>query len=193
MYAKCGLMRKAKDVFDKQLTQNVVLWTSLIAGYAEHGQLIEIFHYNEEMRQQGIVPDTFTFGFILRACTGLQDIEKGREIHDEIYQKGFLDSDHVLGSILVDMYAKCGYLVEAMKVFEKLSKKDVVSWTALVAGYTAYGCFEKALECYRNMQLVGVAPSRVTFICILNCCGSIGALCTGSDIHLQVTLMGLES
>jgi pentatricopeptide repeat protein len=90
------------------------------------------------------------------------------------------------------MYAKCGYLEDAVEVFRKLSKKDVVSWTGLVAGYAAFGHHEEALECYREMQLEGIAPSIVTFISILNCCGSMGALCMGREIHMQVSLRGLE-
>ena len=192
MYAKCGFMRKANDVFNKQLIQNVVSWTALIAGYAEHGHFRELFHCEKEMRRQGILLDTFTFGFILRACAIMKDIEKGREVHGEVTRLGLLEDDYVLGSILVDMYAKCGYLVEALKVFEKLPKKDVVSWTAIVAGYTEYGHDEEALSCYRNLQLEGIAPNEVTFVCILNCCGSLGALCTGKEIHTQIIIKGLE-
>jgi hypothetical protein len=61
-------------------------------------------------------------------------IYEGREIHCEIAMEGY-ETDRFIGSILVDLYAKCGFLEEAQDVFDTLLSRDVVVWTALIAGW----------------------------------------------------------
>eukprot|EP00250_Pteridium_aquilinum_P024641 c29380_g1_i1 orf=3-248(+) len=81
------------------------------------------------------------------------------------------------------MYAKCGAPEKAQEVFDKLSVRNVISWTALIAGYAEQGLGEEALICYEQMQLAGYPPDVVTFACALKACGSIKALDKGQEIH----------
>ena len=61
-----------------------------------------------------------------------REVEFGQEIHLEVVQKGF-DEDLFIHSALLDMYVKCGFIVEAQNVFNRMSNRDVVLWTTLIA------------------------------------------------------------
>ena len=72
------------------------------------------------MQQEGINPDVVTFISILKGLGSIGASEMGRQIHAEIVNRRFLEGNSVLGTALVDMYAKCGLLPRAEQVFEEL-------------------------------------------------------------------------
>ena len=88
--------------------------------------------------------------------------------------KGMLERDIVLGTALVDMYAKCGGLEKAQQVLEELPMRNVVSWTALIAGYAQQGQVQAALECLNKLQIEGLCPDNITFLCVLSACSHSG-------------------
>ena len=191
MYVKCGLTTKAQLVFDKLPARNVIVWTSLIAGYAEHGEGEKALECFEQMQEQGISPNAITFVSALKACCNIGAIDIGQEIHAMVERKGLLEKNLFVGSTLVDMYAKCGLLWKAQEVFDKLQCQDIVSWNALITGYAKHGCTLEVLECYERMQLEGVCSNSITFICSLKACGATKALQKGREIHCQVRRKGL--
>eukprot|EP00250_Pteridium_aquilinum_P021033 c25013_g3_i1 orf=1-216(+) len=71
------------------------------------------------------------------------------------------------------MYAKCGAFIKAQEVFDSLTVRDVVSWTALILGYAQHEFGQEALKCYEQMQLEGLRPDALTSACVLKACGSI--------------------
>ena len=81
---------------------------------------------------------------------GLED--KRRQVHDKISKKVLLDNNVVLGTALVDMYAKCGALEKAQKVLEELPARDVSSYNALIGGYAQQGQGQYSLNCLERMQ-----------------------------------------
>lgn len=183
MYVKCGALPQAQLVFDKLPVQNVVSWTTLIAGYYQHGHSGEALDCFEHMKEAGLSPDVVAFACILKACGSIGAAERGEEIHAEIVREGLLKDVTVLGSALVDMYAKCGILVKAQEVFDKLLDRDVVSWTALIAGYCQVGNCEKALKCFEQMRFEGLTPDAVTLTCVLKVCGILGAAEKGQMLY----------
>ena len=76
----------------------------------------------------------------------------------------------MLGTTLVDMYAKCGIFSKAQEVLEQLCIQDVVSWNALITGYSLQGQGYRALNCFESMQIKGISPNEVTFLGVLNAC-----------------------
>ena len=189
MYAKCGDMGKASQVFDELLVQDVVSWNALIAGYAQQGQGEEALTSFERMESNGVSPNVITFTCILKACGITGAIEKGKQIHDEIVNKGLLKKDSVLRTALIDMYAKCGDLGKAQRLFDELLIRDVVSWNTLIAGYAQQGQAECALQSYECMLKDGFSPDAITFNCILKACGSIKALDKGKKTHEEIKSM----
>jgi pentatricopeptide repeat protein len=84
------------------------------------------------------------------------------------------------------MYAKCGALDKASRVFQRLRERDVVAWSALIGGYVEHGQCDAALEKFGDMRDEGVRANGVTYIHVLRACGSVGALGTGREIHAEI-------
>ena len=144
----------------------------------------------QQMQLEGISPDAVSFSCILKACSMLGAATNGLEVHAEIERDGLLRKDMVLGTGLVDMYASCGMLAEAQEAFDELLVQDVVSWTALIGCYAEHGHGQKALNCFKQMQLDGFHPNAITFVFILKACGGMEALHLGQEIHTQIAADG---
>jgi pentatricopeptide repeat protein len=97
----------------------------------------------------------------------------------------------VLGTALVDTYAKCGLLAKAQQVLEELPVRDEVTWNALLTGYVQQGQDYEALKHFTVMQREGLSPDEVTFSCALKACGAIGAIDKGIQIHEEISSKGL--
>ncbi|KAJ7530982.1 hypothetical protein O6H91_14G027300 [Diphasiastrum complanatum] len=175
MYAKCGSLDEALKMFRKLSKRDVVAWTALISGYAEHGEGQKAFLFFEKMKQEGLKPTKVTYLSILKACASISNLNQGKIIHAELLEKG-LQNDMFIGSALIDMYVKCGSLEEAHKVFLILPERDTVLWNSMVSGYAQHGQGERALKLFKKMQEMGVEPDEVTFLCILSACSHAGML-----------------
>jgi pentatricopeptide repeat protein len=116
---------------DFSILMKDICWTAMILGYVKGGQGCEALELFRQMQQKGVQPDSVAFVGVLNACASVGALEEGRHGHEQIIQSG-CDSDVVVESSLVDMYAKCGSMEEAWKVFSKMSSRDVVSWTAMI-------------------------------------------------------------
>ena len=193
MYRKCGSIANAQEVFDKLPSlRSMECWTSLIAGYVELGNGEKAIYYLEKMQQEGIFMDDVAYVCVLKACDNPGYKSKGQEIHDEIVKKGF-DTCLVVGSTLVDMYAKHGSLPEAREVFKRIRTHDVVSWTALIGGYLEHGNnSEEAFNCFDEMQCEGLCPDAGTLVCCLKACGSIKSIEKGQKMHSNATKLGFD-
>ncbi|XP_057837432.2 pentatricopeptide repeat-containing protein At1g11290, chloroplastic-like [Cryptomeria japonica] len=192
VYAKCGSIEKARELFERMPQRNVVSWNTMIAGYAQNGFIEKALETFKQMQLPGVKPDSTTFASILPACAKTGALEQGMDIHQSIKERGIL-SDIVVATALFDMYAKCGSIHKAYELFDRIPHKDVISWNAMIAGYTQNGFFDKALETFKNMQLAGVKPDPTTFTSILPACAKMGALEQGMDIHQSIIEQGFLS
>lgn len=168
---KCGSLTDALQVFHRLSQRSVVSWSALISGYTEAGQGVEALRMYECMQQDGILPNTYTFVSLLQACSSICDLESGRFIHTEAV-KHKCEFDLFVGTCLVDMYAKCGSILDAQRVFDGLLQRNVVSWTTMLAAYAQHGQPEKALQLYVRMRENGVSPNSRTFISIMQAVGA---------------------
>eukprot|EP01018_Ginkgo_biloba_P023741 Gb_23967 [translate_table: standard] len=192
MYAKCGSMIDARLVFDRMLQRNVVSWNAIIAACAQKELSNEAIKLFVRMRLAGMKPDSVSFASVLSACAHLTDLQHGKEIHDYLIRNGF-DSDIFVGSSLIDMYAKCGSVDIAFQLFDKMSQRNVVSWNAMIAGYTQNGHISEALKIFRQMHLKGIKPDAVTLTTILPACAHLAALRQGKEIHDYIIRSRFES
>jgi len=192
LYAKCGSLVYARQVFDETFEGNVVTWTAMIAGYAQHGYAEEALLLFSNMQGVGIKANQYTFAVVLRACARSGDLEQGKQIHGSILKTRFR-SYLFVESALVDMHSKCGSIEDARQVFDKMFQRDVVSWNAMVAGYVVQGDADEAWRLFCQMQQAGMKPDHFTFGSILRACGSLAALEKGRQIHACVIRMGFQS
>lgn len=189
MYAKCGGVEYAKDMFDSMCERNVVSWTAIITAYAQQRkgkQALQLFH---QMLLEGIIPDNVTFISILDGCAGLAEVS---HIHVYTLVTGY-ESDVVIGNAFITLYAKCGCPLAAWKTFHTMHERTVVSWTAIIAAYTEHGFAKEALQFFHRMHLEGVTPNQVTLTCILSACGNLDTLVEGKRMHARTVGSEFES
>ncbi|KAI5076875.1 hypothetical protein GOP47_0008940 [Adiantum capillus-veneris] len=191
MYAHCSMLEEAQEVFDDLPVRDVVSWTALIAGYTQSGHGEEALQLFEQMQGGGFFPNAVTFSCILKACGSIGASDRGLIMHSKIVKEGLVEENIVVANALVDMYAKCGLLTEAQKVFDKLHTRDVISWNALILAYCQRELFESALSFFEAMELEGFSPDDVTFSSILKVCGRVGAICKGQKVHAMIASDGL--
>lgn len=142
------------------------------------------------MRSEGFLPNNFTFPFVLKACARLLDLQLGVKIHTLVVKAGF-DCDVFVKTSLVCLYAKCGYLEDAHKVFDDIRDKNVVSWTAIISGYIGVGKFREAIDMFRRLLEMNLAPDSFTIVRVLSACTQLGDLNSGEWIHKCIMEMGM--
>ncbi|CAN5976781.1 unnamed protein product [Sphagnum jensenii] len=192
MYAKCGSIEDAWSVFNSMPLRDVVAWSAMILGHAKSGHYKKTLELFQQMQQEGMIPDRFTFVPVLNACASLEALEEARHIHAQIIKSGY-ESDIYVGSSLVDMYAKCGHIEDARQVFDRMPTCDVVACNAMILGHVKCGQGERALELFQQMQSEGVEPVAITFVGVLNACASLMALEKGRQVHQQIRQCHFES
>jgi pentatricopeptide repeat protein len=182
MYAKCGSLGKARDVFDHLPARDVISWTALIGGYVQHGLHKEALDCYESMQIDGVSPNAVTFVCVLRACGSMGTAEKGEEIHVEISRRGLLTRNILVSTALVDMYAKLGDIEKAHKVFNELEIRDLECWNAMLSGYGQLGQDEMVISLFNTLVENGMVPSPVTCNIVLNACSHSGLLDKGRSL-----------
>jgi pentatricopeptide repeat protein len=138
------------------------------------------------MQLQGVKADLFTFVYILKACTDIIALEEGLLIHYIIIEMG-IELDSCLGSTLIDFHAKCNSIKDATNVFVHLPKQNVVTWSAMIGGYTLHGNHEAALQSFKDMKHLGLEPDDVMFISLLSTCAQMGLVDEGKDLFDVMT------
>ncbi|XP_028763091.1 pentatricopeptide repeat-containing protein At1g11290, chloroplastic-like isoform X1 [Neltuma alba] len=191
-YAKCGSLEVVETLFDRMEEKDIVSWTTLVTAccqFSEWEKALIIFY---QMRREGYVPNDFTFSIVITACASLGLLEFSQQLHGLIC-KASLVTEACIESALIDMYAKCGNLVDAKKVFERISNPDTVTWTAIISAYAQHGLVEGALQFFRKMVQWGAKPNAVTLLCVLFACSHGGMVKEGLDIfHLMEETYGVS-
>lgn len=192
MYASHGNLAAATNVFHKFSAPTLHMWSSIILAHARHGKAAEALELYRMMRKSPLKPNNHIFVAALKACSTAKDLVAGSEIHADIMLSEDLQNVFV-GNSLVDMYAKCGCLTDARRVFDNLPVKDVVTWNSMIGGYSQQGLGQAAISLYESMQQeVTTPPNRVTFVCLSQACAGLGDLDRGKVIHADLQRRALE-
>ncbi|KAI9122418.1 hypothetical protein K1719_006258 [Acacia pycnantha] len=178
MYAACGETESAHQMFELMTERDLVAWNSVINGFALNGRPNEALTLFREMRLEGVEPDGFTMVSLLSVCAEIGALELGRRVHVHMWKVGLLENLHASNALL-DLYAKCGSIREAQKVFNEMHEKNVVSWTSLIVGLAVNGFAEEAIELFKELERLGLMPSEITFVGVLYACSHCGMLDEG--------------
>ncbi|XWS42087.1 hypothetical protein CRYUN_Cryun17cG0138700 [Craigia yunnanensis] len=190
MYTKFGKIELGINVFDEMPIKNVVSWTAIITGLVHGGHYKKGLVYLSEMRKSGVEYDSYTLAIVLKACTYLGALNFGREIHTHTIKRGFNDNSFVANS-LSTMYNKCGKLDYGLRLFEKMSTRDVVSWTSIITTYVQMGDEKNSIEAFIRMQEAGVSPNELTFAAVISGCSGLVRISWGEQLHAHVLRIGL--
>ncbi|KAJ6891620.1 hypothetical protein NC651_024963 [Populus alba x Populus x berolinensis] len=170
---------------------NVFSWSSMIAGYVQNNLAQDGLVLFNRMREELIEANQITLGILLDACKKLGALHQGKWFHGYLIKCGFELGSYLVTAIL-DLYAKCGVVRDARSVFDELHDIDIVSWTAMIVGYTQNGCPEEALKLFLQKEQVGVLPNDVTIASVFSACSQLLnlnlALSSGHGILLSQTL-----
>ncbi|MBA0812410.1 hypothetical protein Gohar_026380 [Gossypium harknessii] len=183
MYAKCKSTNVARLMFDSVAPsdRNVVTWTVMIGGYAQHGEANDALKLFSEMLQEGnsMKPNTFTICCALMACAHLAALRFGKQIHAYILRNRYESVMLFMENCLIDMYSKSGDIHAARVVFDNMQHRNSVSWTSLLTGYGMHGYGEEAIKVLDDMRAAGFVPDGITFLVLLYVCSHSGMVDQG--------------
>lgn len=179
-YAKLGNVGAARSYFNAMPRRDVVSCNAMMAGYVSNGcyqDALKVFH---EMLGStfDLIPDSVTLLAALSATTHLGCIEEGIAIHRYMEENGFITTGK-LGVALVDMYAKCGSIDQAIDVFEGIQEKTVDHWNAMIGGLAIHGLGDLAFDLFMEMEKLSLEPDDITFVAVLHACGHSGMMKEG--------------
>ena len=195
MYGRCGVLKNARQVFDEMRERGIVdliSWNSIVAAYMQGSDSIRAMKMFERMSEDlEVRPDAVSLVNVLPACASVGAWLRGKQVHGYAYRSGLFEDVYV-GNALVDIYAKCGMMEEANKVFERMKVKDVVSWNAMVTGYSQIGRFDDALGLFEKIQEEKIELNVVTWSAVIAGYAQRGLGREALDVFRQMRLFGSE-
>ncbi|TVU04103.1 hypothetical protein EJB05_50331, partial [Eragrostis curvula] len=178
MYARCGSIEYARRVFSYMLVRNIVAWNSMMSALLGTGQAEEALGLFVSMVSCGIAVDGFSFSIIVDACGELALLKQGMQVHAQVIGGGF-EADVVVRNSLLNMYAKCGCVDSAERVFKASSSRDAVLWTTMIAAYGKFGRVQDAVCMFDRMAQLGIKQDGVAYLAVLSACSHGGLVREG--------------
>ncbi|RCV38174.1 hypothetical protein SETIT_8G121200v2 [Setaria italica] len=177
-YSVAGRLRAARRVFDEVPERNANLYTTLVSACTQNGRHEDAMAGFDEMVREGFEPGGAALSSVLSACarSASGGLEMGRRVHDLIAARRGGAEGAILGTALVDMYAKNGAIREAVEVFDGMPERVPATWNALISGLAHHGHGERALGVFRRMRREGVLPNATTLVGALSACCHAGLL-----------------
>ncbi|XP_031272439.1 pentatricopeptide repeat-containing protein At4g02750-like [Pistacia vera] len=177
-YIKSGNIDHARCFFDQMPAKNLVSWSTMISGYAKNGQPRNALELYNCLKGQGIKPDeTFILG-IISACSQLGVIDTAESIICDFVGPSLFSNLRVVTS-LIDMYAKCGSIEKAVKVFQIVNEKDLLCYSTMIAAFANHGLVQDAISLFAEMQRANIKPDGVAFLGVLTACNHGGLVNEG--------------
>lgn len=188
-YSKSGDVVAAQRLFDEMSERTVVSWNSMISCYANNGHYREGLRMFERMQVERFRPNEISVATVLSICAKLRDLEMGLRV------KKFIDENNlhinmIVSTALLEMYVKCGAVDDARQEFERMDRRDVVAWSAMIAGYAQNGRPSEALELFESMKSKQIKPNDVALVSVLSACSQLGSLEAGERIGNYVESQG---
>ncbi|KGN50343.1 pentatricopeptide repeat-containing protein At1g26900, mitochondrial [Cucumis sativus] len=178
MYGKFGDLDEAGTIFNEVAEKDVIVWNCLIDNYAKNGLIKKAVASLHLMKLEGMKPNSSTLAGLISACATSGAVSTGKYLANYADNEG-LDLDVVLGTTLIGMYAKFGFLDKAIDIFDKMKNKDVKTWTAMITGYGDHGQTRKVMETLYRMEEEGFRPNEITFLAVLNAYSHGGIVAEG--------------
>ncbi|PSS11190.1 Pentatricopeptide repeat-containing protein [Actinidia chinensis var. chinensis] len=181
LYSKCGCLDDARKVFEEMPEKNAVVWNSLICGYSQVGSLHEAIDLFRQMGNSNVKPDRFTISALLGVCAQTGAFSLGNWVRKFAENNGIWDAH--IGTSLIDMYAKCGFILMAREVFDRIPSRErtVATWNAIISGYASYGHADPVITLFHEVKRSGARPDSITFLAVLHVCAHAGLVDKGKQ------------
>ncbi|XP_071725488.1 pentatricopeptide repeat-containing protein At3g58590 [Rutidosis leptorrhynchoides] len=184
VYGKCASTFVAVKMFKVVPNRDLVSWNTIIGVLAKGDEPVKAIEFFCNMCIDGFQPNQTTFLNAISACTRLNDLAFGEFIHAKIL-KNKLENNVLVGSSLVSLYAKHDRLDYARRCFDETLEKNVISWNALLVGYTKRCCSTSVLL-LREMIQSGITPNEFSFSSVIKSLSTFEL----KEVHSLVVKMG---
>ncbi|KAL6985676.1 hypothetical protein U1Q18_052631 [Sarracenia purpurea var. burkii] len=174
MYGKCGEITLSRAVFEKMEQRSVASWSALIAAHASLGMWCECLEIFGDMTSEGFWrAEESILVNVLSACTHLGALHLGKCAHESLTRTiGGLNV--TLETSLIDMYIKCGCINKGLILFQRMAKKNHMSYSVMISGLAMHGRGLDALKVFSKMLEQGLEPDDVTYVGVLSACSHGG-------------------
>ncbi|XXG90648.1 hypothetical protein AAC387_Pa12g2367 [Persea americana] len=151
-------------------------------GFGSHVEVVNSL-ISMYTKVENLGPNRITFLGLIMACGQAEDLVNGKSIHGHLICAGLL-RDVRVGTSVVDMYSKCGRADCAREAFEELQERSLVSWNALIVGYSQNGYDYEAVDLFRRMlRESNIKPDSVTIANVVPACASLAELQRIQSVH----------
>ncbi|KAL4393688.1 hypothetical protein AHAS_Ahas02G0077000 [Arachis hypogaea] len=222
IYLKCKETKDALKLFDELPGRNVVSWNIVIHGIVGCGNendlnphlgfsyfkrmlfekvapdditlnalIEEAFRIFNSMRSDGANGDEFTFSSLLSICDILEYYNFGKQVHSLILKLSF-ESDILVASALINMYAKNEDVIDAKRVFDKMAIRNVVAWNTMIFGCGNNGEVINVMKILRDMLFEGIFPDELTISSVLSSCGYASAITETQQVHALAVKLSFQ-
>uniref|UniRef100_A0A7N0VLD5 Pentatricopeptide repeat-containing protein n=1 Tax=Kalanchoe fedtschenkoi TaxID=63787 RepID=A0A7N0VLD5_KALFE len=186
VYNRTGQYQKTQEMICSIEGPDNVSWNILIAACLQNGNYTEGFELFRHMQVDGIYYDNYTIVSLLCACTNLCNLALGSSIHGLLMKTCFESCDIFVCNVLMDMYGKCGSVVSSMKVFNQMTDRNLISWTAIISNLGLHGYAHEAIKMFIEMESSGFKPNGATFFVLLTACKHGGLVKEGMDLFRKM-------
>ncbi|XP_010257416.1 PREDICTED: pentatricopeptide repeat-containing protein At3g62890-like [Nelumbo nucifera] len=214
----------AQLLFDQIPSPDLFIYNTMIKAHASttDSSCSSLLIFRSILRDSSLVPNQYTFVFVLKACSQGLGIREGQQVRVYAMKVG-LESNVFVTNALIQMYANCGSVddarmvfdwsaqrdlfswnlmiggyvgsgdvIHAKELFDAMPERDVVSWSTMIAGLVQVGCLIEALELFREMLQTGPKPNEFTLTSVLAACANLVALDQGKWIHVYIDKVGIK-
>ncbi|KAI9077381.1 hypothetical protein K1719_040694 [Acacia pycnantha] len=187
MYFNTGnMLDDACLAFNDLSERDRITWNVMISGFAQFGDFIEVQRLFSEMQEvDGLKPDDGTITSFLKCCSSLDEV---KQLHGLAFKSGF-EVEVVVGSVLVDMYAKCGDIISCRKIYDSMEEKDTFVLSSIISGYTKNNRGDEAIHFYIDMCRKGMKPNLHVLSSTLKACEDLK---TGTQVHTHMIKYGYQ-
>ncbi|XP_073010023.1 pentatricopeptide repeat-containing protein At4g13650-like [Typha latifolia] len=192
LYAQCRRVDYTQKLFDEMCYRNLISYSILISNTSLSGNSKLALRYFSHLHRMAIRPNQFVFSSSIVACSKLQSLTLGEQVHAQVLVSGF-GSDPFVNAALVDMYSKNGYLESAFAVFQCCSVKDAVMINSMVSSYVSFGACEEAVELFvEAIRVFDFKPTDFSFSSLIKACSEM-EIKVGEQLHGFIMKTGLDS
>lgn len=186
VYASIGMWSEAFEIFGSMEAEgiefNIIIWNTIAGGYLRTGNYMGALQLLSRMRKCGSQLDSVAMIIGLGACSHIQDVKLGKEIHGFTIRSCLAGVDTVKNA-LITMYSRCKDLKHAYLSFQLTKAKSLITWNSIISGYCHMDQSEEASFLFREMLLSGIEPNYVTIASVLPLCARVANLQHGKEFH----------
>ncbi|XP_068657155.1 pentatricopeptide repeat-containing protein At5g39350-like [Aristolochia californica] len=191
MYIKSEDLISAELIFGQSKTENLASWNSMICGLVQYGRAFEGVKLFALLTREGIKPDSISIANALIGCAYLKCLHWGTSIHSYVIRQENL-LDVIATTALIDVYMRCDRRKMAEYLFDRITRRDVILYNVIVAGFLSSGLPDKAFEMSCVMLEEGIKPNTATILNILGACGDLGDSRNGRTVHAYIIRCGFD-